>query len=268
MQLFTSDLDRTLIFSKRTIDRATESCLCIEQLDGRDLSFITGTIEQRLLQIQKNAHFVPVTTRSVAQYERITLFQQTIVPDIVIVANGGIIFRNGQIDKVWEQHIERQVSLLPISLHQLFNKFSKQLSANFFLRHHMIDDLFYCFIVDPQTVDLNKIQQLNEGLQQDEWHCYLQGRKLYIMPQFLTKGAAVQYIKNLQHYDWHSAAGDSMMDLSMLQLADDYFIPLHSELTPYREQLGLSIVQKSGADFAEYFLQQILENNRKKVNEL
>ena len=268
MQLFTSDLDRTLIFSKRTIDRALDTCLCIEQLDGRDISFINRTIEQRLLQIQKKAQFVPVTTRSIAQYERITLFQQRVVPDMAIVANGGIIFRNGQRDKVWQQHIAQQLSLLPLSLHQLFNKFSKHLSENYFLRHHIIDDLFYCFIVDPQAVDLNKIQHLSEGLQQDEWHCYLQGRKLYIVPQFLTKGAAVQYIKNLQHYDWHIAAGDSMMDLSMLQLADDYFIPLHSELTPYAEQLGLSIVQKSGADFAEYFLQQILENNRKKVNEL
>lgn len=258
MQLFTSDLDRTLIFSKRTIQAAIENCLCIEQLEGREISYINATIEQLLRQIHEKLHFVPVTTRSLAQYERITLFQQAIVPEVAIVANGGIILRNGQVDSVWQQHIEDQRALLPLSLVQIGDKFSEQLTANCFLRHHIIDELFYCYIVDPQMLDLNKVQNLNKALQQYGWHGSLQGRKFYILPMFLSKGAAVQYIKNLRHYDWHFAAGDSMMDLNMLQLANDYFVPLHGELTKYAEQLDIAIVQKSGADFAEYFLRQIL----------
>ncbi|MGN7478738.1 HAD family hydrolase [Solibacillus silvestris] len=264
MQLFTSDLDRTLIFSKRTIQSAMENCLCIEQLEEREISYINASIEQLLQQIHHHMHFVPVTTRSVAQYERITLFQQAVVPEAAIVANGGIIFRNGQIDPVWQQHIEQQLTMLPLSLEQIGGIFSKQLSANYFLRHHIIDDLYYCFIVDPETADLNEIRHLNEALQQYEWHGYLQGRKFYILPKFLTKGAAVQYIKSLRHYDRHFAAGDSLMDMSMLQLADHYFVPLHGELTQYAEQLGLSIVQKSGADFAEHCLRQILMNSMEK----
>ena len=258
MQLFTSDLDRTLIFSKNTIQVAVDNCLCIEQLEEREISYINATIEQLLRQIHEKLHFVPVTTRSLAQYERITLFQQAIVPEVAIVANGGIILRNGQVDTVWQQHIENQRSLLPLSLLQIRDKFSKQLTANFILRHHIIDELFYCYIVDPQMVDLNQIHDFNKALQQYGWHCSLQGRKLYILPMFLSKGAAVQYIKSLRHYDWHFAAGDSLMDMSMLQLANDYFVPLHGELKKYAEQLNIAIVQKSGADFAEYFLEQIL----------
>lgn len=258
MQLFTSDLDRTLIFSKRTIQAAIENCLCIEQLEEREISYINASIEQLLLQIHHHMHFVPVTTRSLAQYERITLFHQAIVPEIAIVANGGIIIRNGQVDRTWQQHIEQQQLSLPLSLQQIASKFSKKLTANYFLRHHIIDNLYYCFIVDSETADFSEIHHLTEILPKYGWRGYLQGRKFYLLPMFLTKGAAVQYIKSLQQYERHFAAGDSLMDMSMLQLANEYFVPLHGELTQHAKQLNISIVQKSGAEFAEYFLRQIL----------
>lgn len=258
MQLFTSDLDRTLIFSQRTIHTAIENCLCIEQLEERDISYINASIEQLLKQIHDTMHFVPVTTRSMAQYKRITLFQHTVVPDVAILANGGIILRNEVIDPDWQQHIEQQLQLLPLSLQQIGIKYARELSAGYFLRHHIIENLFYCFIIDQQTVNLQELKEFNQSLQQDGWQSYLQGRKLYIMPQFLTKGAAVEYIKRFQHYDWHFAAGDSLMDLSMLELADEYFVPLHGELTQFAQQLNLKIVQKNGSDFAEHCLRQIL----------
>lgn len=258
MQLFTSDLDRTLIFSKRTIHTAIENSLCIEQLEERDISYITGKIEQLLKRIHGTMHFVPVTARSMAQYERITLFQHTVVPDIAILANGGVILRNGVIDPDWQQHIEQQLQLLPLSLRQIGTKYARQLSAGYFLRHHIIENLFYCFIVDQQTVNLQELKEFNQSLEQDGWHSYLQGRKLYILPQFLTKGAAVKYIKQFQHYERHFAAGDSLMDLSMLELADEYFVPLHGELAQFAQQLNLEIVHKNGAEFAEHCLRQIL----------
>ena len=72
--LFTSDLDRTLIFSKRRM-LANTCYKSIEQLDDQTISYMSKTTYERLVQLHAVLDFVPVTTRSLQQYTRLTLFQ-------------------------------------------------------------------------------------------------------------------------------------------------------------------------------------------------
>lgn len=261
MELFTSDLDRTLIFSDRTIAKDESERICIEVLDDQAISYVTEDIKQRLTEINEVMQFVPVTTRSKAQFERISLFQKNIIPEVAVVANGGIILRNGQVDSAWQQHIQQVMENIKLPLTQLQKHFEQQLTAPYFLRHQQVDDLFFVYIVDLEQADFAEIDYLKQQLEACGWSSHMHGRKFYILPQQITKGAAVAYLKGQSTYDKHYAAGDSLMDVSMMYIADKSFAPLHGEIVEHPESYrDIEIVEKKGAAFAEYCLLEILQN--------
>ncbi len=256
--LFTSDLDRTLIFSERT--KLPDKCYkCVEKLDDQNISYMSTATYETLTKLDGLLEFVPVTTRSLKQYTRLTLFHHHVKPKIAIVANGGVILRDGQIDEAWQQHISQKMSELPLLYEQLQEHFAALFTARFVLRNNEVDSVFFVLIVDVKQLQLEELRMFQQELERYEWTCYLQGRKLYILPCFLTKGAAVQYIKSYYAYDWHVAAGDSLMDLSMLELADTCYIPQHGELVQYIDEHGLPIMQETSSNFSEACLQQIME---------
>lgn len=256
--LFTSDLDRTLIFSER-LKLPNTSYQSVEKNDDNNISYISTTTYASLVKLHTLLDFVPVTTRSLQQYTRLNLFQENIKPKIAIVANGGVILRNGNIDEVWQQHITKKMSELPLLYNQLQAHFAAIFTAPFVLRIHEVDSVFFTLIVNAEQLPLKELHMFQLELERYEWTCYLQGRKLYVLPCFLTKGAAVQYIKSQHKYDWHVAAGDSRMDLSMLELADTCYIPQHGELVQCIEEHGLPIMEETSSNFSDAFLQSIME---------
>ncbi len=256
MKLFTSDLDRTLIFSERSIGKLEEERICIEQLEDKKISYVTKRICDQLEEINNRMYFVPVTTRSLAQYERIMLFQNTIIPPVAIVANGGVILRNGQVDLEWQKRMEELMANLPMPISEVQQCFVKQLTKPYLLKNQMMDNLFFVYGVNLNTVNLVELQELKNQLAPHGWTCYLNGRKLYIMPSELTKGNAVAYIKAQQTFDYHIAAGDSFMDMSMLALADWGLAPAHGEIT---DMPSIEVINQKGAAFAEQCLAEILQ---------
>lgn len=256
--LFTSDLDRTLIFSERT-KLKDEEYVCIEQLDGRDMSYMSVNTYRLLKEVQQYIQFVPVTTRSLKQYERITVFSQDLKPEIAIVANGGTILRNGVVDTTWQQIVAQKMHNLPLKREHLRQHFQQQFTASYIGNVHEVDDLFFVLIVDVQTVNLEEINNFNNELENIGWTSSLQGKKLYVLPQFLTKGAAVQYIKAEQTYDWHVAAGDSQLDLSMLHVADTRLIPSHAELAHMLHMHQMPITDFNSSHFSDYSLRRIVD---------
>ena len=98
MDLFASDLDNTLIYSyKRDIGTDT---VCAEVYEGRQVSFMTKRSRELLEKVNQTMHFVPVTTRSVQQYQRIR-FGDTWSPRLALAANGGVLLRDGVSDPDW-----------------------------------------------------------------------------------------------------------------------------------------------------------------------
>ena len=258
MQLFTSDLDRTLIFSDRTIDTESER-ICIEIVDERNISYVTACIKERLAKVYERMQFVPVTTRSRAQFERISLFQHDIEQEVAVVANGGIILRGGEVDTLWQAHITQTLESLPLLMDELQPHFYKQLAAPYFLQHQRVDDLFFVYMVDLAQLDKEALQLLRQQLADAGWVSYLHGRKFYIVPYSVTKDAAVRYLKEQKRYERHYAAGDSLMDVDMMYLADRSFAPLHGEIVEYPEAYkSIEIIHKKGAAFAECCLREIL----------
>lgn len=261
--LFTSDLDRTLIFSTRTKLQhvAYEP---IEQLGGRTISYMSKATYAQLTELHKMLDFVPVTTRSLKQYERLTLFQGALQPKLAIVANGGIILRNGIVDEVWQARVMRQMATLPLLHEQLPAHFKDDFSAPFVVAVHEMDQLFYVLKVDGEKLERQALAMFQCQLERYGWTCNLQGKKLYVTPQFLTKGLAVNSIKQQFMYNWHVAAGDAALDLPMLVLADTCFIPQHGELANDAFLHGLPITPHESSNFSEHILCQILTTIKNK----
>lgn len=258
MHLFTSDLDRTLIFSKRSIGKEISGQICIETIGSHEISYVTPKIRDSLCDVNNKMQFVPVTTRALEQYNRLQLFQNQINPEIVILANGGMILRHGQIDDIWQKTIQQMMDDLSLPLSTFQSYFKKQLAAPYFIEWKLVDEIFFLYFVDLQKVDFLALEQFQQQIEACGWISYLQGRKFYILPQQLTKGAAVAYIKNQRDYELHFAAGDSLMDKSMLQLADYGFVPRHGELVNYLDDASnMEIIEATGADFAEQCLSRI-----------
>lgn len=60
--------------------------------------------------MQLHSYFIPVTTRTIEQFQRITLFQNEIIPEYAITSNGGNILHNGKQDVTWNKEIKKNFS--------------------------------------------------------------------------------------------------------------------------------------------------------------
>jgi hypothetical protein len=86
-----SDLDRTLIYSAAALaltmpDARAPRLLCVEVHESKPLSYMTETAARLLTDLGDEAVFVPTTTRTRKQYQRINLPGPP--PTYAICANG------------------------------------------------------------------------------------------------------------------------------------------------------------------------------------
>ncbi|OCS86721.1 HAD family hydrolase [Caryophanon latum] len=257
MKLFTTDLDRTLIFSHRTIGERGD-VQCVELFEGKEQSFMSHTQIKLLHELKESAHIVPVTTRSQMQYERISFFQQQLIPSYAVMANGGIVFKDGKRDAQWDSLVQQRMKdALPIR--DFTTRFQTHRAHDFFLREYETEGLFYMLAVDEAALRHDDLRAFQDDLATEGWTSYLHGRKFYALPSTLTKEAAVQYVASELPHTKHIAAGDSMMDLGMMQLADVGYTPKHGEVyAHYGDACPVNVILKEGADFAEAMLAQIL----------
>ncbi|HEY9374499.1 MAG TPA: HAD family hydrolase, partial [Streptomyces sp.] len=76
--LIASDLDRTLIYSSAALgltmpDAEAPRLLCVEVHERKPLSYMTESAAGLLTQLTADRVFVPTTTRTRKQYQRIRL---------------------------------------------------------------------------------------------------------------------------------------------------------------------------------------------------
>lgn len=259
MKLFTSDLDRTLIFSERTVGQK-HSITCVEHVEGNEQSFMSDKEIAYLKELEQSTYIVPVTTRSQQQYERVKIFEHTIVPKYAVMANGGIVLKDGQRDAQWDELVQQSLRN-PLPVPDFKGRFEKQRTLNFFLREYEVEGLFYMLAVDEGILRHEELQLFQQELAAEGWASYLHGRKFYALPTTLTKEAAVQYVCDQLPHTLHIAAGDSLMDLGMMELADIGYTPKHGEVyMKLGEHTPVEVVLEEGVVFAETILQRMLKS--------
>ena len=232
--IFASDLDQTLIYSPKSFrllpGAPRPAVRSIELYEGREISFMSESAITRLEKIAAHSIFLPVTTRTIDQYRRISLFQEQILPTYGVVSNGGNILVNGVVDQTWREKMALNMAqrcLCPQDMLASFNELGPEAWA---APMRLADGLFYYCVVERDKVPLAAIESFALWAEQQQWNVSLQGRKLYIVPKVINKWAAVAYIKDILQEKLVVAAGDSLLDLCMLEQANFAISPCHGEL--------------------------------------
>ena len=204
--ILASDLDRTLIYSKRFLQQypTTAPLVLVENYQGEPLSYMSEASLAQVRWLIEHDAFVPVTTRTTAQYERI--FGLTALqPRYAITTNGAEILHNGVKDERWAQHVASKRNPNYAKMHA----YMTQLAG--VERHYDVVHFMYAIttaLAPPEAVQV--AQELGFTMSQ-------QGRKLYFVPSHLTKWQAVDYVAEQLGTKQIFAAGDSLLDVPMLE---------------------------------------------------
>ncbi|MGK5682370.1 hypothetical protein [Actinoplanes sp. URMC 104] len=228
--LIAADLDRTLIYSAAALGLAADDpdpprLTVAEIREGQPLSYYTRTAGRLLDTLDRTAPFVPVTTRTMAQFRRVRLTERP--ARFAIVANGAQILVDGQPDAAWTRHVSDRVGATCASLAEIRNHLG---SLADLARLHTADDFFCYAIVERAELPPALLDDLTGWAAARGWVVSLQGRKLYCLPELLTKQAAVTEIAGRLGCDVVLAAGDSVLDRDLLAAADYGVRPAHGEL--------------------------------------
>ncbi|MDF2443566.1 MAG: hypothetical protein JWR01_1769 [Subtercola sp.] len=227
------DLDRTLIYSPRAFwlesaDADAPGMVVSELYRGTPISFMTRRAEALLADLRAASVFVPVTTRTVIQYQRVQLPGPT--PAYAITSNGGVLLVDGVPDAAWEASVRRRLAEEAAPIAQLTALLAHPSAAAWIEKVNNAEDLFVYAIVDRAAMPPSWEAELEATCRALGWSVSVQGRKLYCVPHPVTKSDAVAEVRRRAGASVVLAAGDSLLDQRMLEQADLAFRPAHGEL--------------------------------------
>lgn len=237
--LVACDMDRTIIYSRHALwltgsDQDAPRMVVAEVHKGAPLSFMTRAAEDHLLAIKAAALFVPVTTRTLAQYRRIQL--PGTVPEYAVTSNGGTLLHHGVPDEAWHRKLAAQTESGCAPLETIEAYLANPDFSPWLLRRNRAEDLFSYAIVDREAMPAAFVRELEDFCAAAGWSVSVQGRKLYCVPEPIKKSVALAEVARRAGASRIIAAGDSLLDQDMLAAADIAYRPIHGELheTDYR----------------------------------
>ena len=243
--LFASDLDNTLLFSHRY---RQDTDRCVEYLEGKEQGFFTRRSLELLPLVRQRALFVPVTTRSVAQYRRI-MWPESCAPRYAAAANGGILLVDGEEDQAWSARTRELAAPWREELLELLGRLPE---APMLRRCRMVDGL-YLFAACDDGESAQAGGRFFAG--RTSLDIQVSGRKAYFFPPPLNKGKAVARLKERFQPEKTVCAGDSVIDVPMLRAGDVALLPSGELLG---EGGGLR-VHSGGGRFPDFVLESVLK---------
>lgn len=228
-----SDLDRTLIYSANSMalgggDHLAPRMVVAEVYDAAPLSFMTRAAEEVLEEVVEKSVFVPVTSRTQAQFSRVRL--PGFGKGYAVTTNGAVLLYDGEPDADWSRHIQRSLGSACAPLDDVLNHLTAGASHPSVLRVRTAEDYFAYSIVDREALPADYLDELGAWCDARGWTTSLQGRKLYCVPDPITKEAAVAEVRRRTGAGLLVSAGDSRLDAGFLELADVAIRPAHGEL--------------------------------------
>ena len=243
--LLASDLDNTLIHSYK---HKREGDICVEMLNGAEQGFMSGKVHAQLSALPECVELVPLTTRSVAQFERIQLPKGCYKR--AITTNGAILIENGIQNEDWRNSEKRFADeLMP-----LMEKLRDELEGNAKLNVVRIVDEMYLYISCAKPENVGEFMDRYSSI--TELDVMLSGRKIYFLPPEINKGKALKRLAKGESGSFIIAAGDSTIDLPMLEAADLAIIP--EALDQLLKNPNRSVFKGDG-DFAEFVIETLLD---------
>ncbi|MFD2007009.1 HAD family hydrolase [Streptomyces narbonensis] len=231
--LVASDLDRTLIYSSAALslgmpDAQAPRLLCVEVHESKPLSYMTEDAAGLLERLADETVFVPTTTRTRKQYQRIQL--PGAAPKYAICANGGHILVDGVTDREWHAKVVNRLAEECAPLSEIRAYLTATTDLSWVRKHRVAEDLFAYLVVERERLPAEWLGRFGEWAGERGWTVSLQGRKVYAVPKPLTKSAAVREVARRIGATLTLAAGDSLLDADLLMAADRAWRPGHGEL--------------------------------------
>lgn len=238
------DLDDTIFQTKRKNSRGVIPATNPE--NPINTSFMTKG-QELFLDIFFNTDrlkIIPVTARDLEQYKRTVISNHPEVTTAVMYFSA-VIIDNGEIDVVWQEHIKNSYSKLKYSLGEVFEKVSNNIDQTNF-KIHSVED-FYLVIKNRSVNKEQYIIQNDElknklsALLNDEYYVHYNSNNISVLPKFLDKKNAVEYLIKKYRPQLTIGAGDSITDLNFMQLCDFKIIPGNSQI----DEILLAVVGNS-----------------------
>lgn len=259
--IFASDLDRTLIYSKKAMGEAFGSTevIPVELYQGEHISFMSPETARLLIELSKTALFVPVTTRTIEQYERIFYIRETFKPKYAVTSNGGNVLIDGVPDPHWQRHVAEALTRSE-NAEKVIEAFDRISSPDWVKSYRHSDNLFYSIILERENMPLDVVEDFRKELADMRWNLSVQGRKMYLVPDGVSKGDGLLHVKALAGASRIAASGDSLLDESLLKAADYAIVPRHGEIYAAYMEAGLyTFTDRDGMGAAEDLIAKIAD---------
>lgn len=223
------DLDRTLIYSRSSqgdVD-TLPPLRVVEIYDGAPLSRMTEKAWGLTADLMDIARFVPVTTRTQEQYERIE-FPRT--PGHALCGNGGVLLVDGERDPEWDAWARRTAAeSAPLS--EVSALVTAVADHPWVKLTREAEGLFtYLVATERAALPDEWLAGFVEAAGERGWSVSVQGRKVYAVPHGLSKATGLVRLRERLGTPPTYAAGDSLLDAPLLQAADRGIRPAHGEL--------------------------------------
>ena len=231
--LVASDLDRTLIYSPSALqltvpDEEFPTLVVVEALEGRPHSFMTLRTAENLHTIDQIATFCPITTRTIAQYQRVRFSR--IEPRLAITSNGGNILVDGKPDEEWQATMTSAIRDGGVGFDEVRHELKQRAHDEWVLKRRIGDHLFCYVVVDQLTMPADFLTDWRAWCEPRGWKVSVQGRKIYAIPGPLSKEAALAEVSRRTGATTVLAAGDGALDAGFLAAATAGIRPPHGEL--------------------------------------
>lgn len=251
--LFT-DLDRTMIFSKRFLS-SNQPLIPVEYKGKTIISYMTPQVLKLTQQHIKN--IIPVTTRTLEEFKRVKPYQEA---EWAIVGNGSIILHHGQALSEWNTHITKQIAPIQNEYTQIIN-WLNQNYPHYLNRLATERDSFIFAKVRPEHKEQLKQVLCDKLGTLPQWHFVIQKQKVYIMPKVISKENAIQHLINLLKPQEIYFAGDGSLDINMINLSQTIpnahsFTPENTDAHQAAQTPHLTVVSNQ-PDGAEEILQHV-----------
>jgi len=230
--VFASDLDRTLIYPARTLPVGSDAFV-VEYYNGRGVSVAAPATIRALRELACHDAFVPVTTRSRLQLERIAPVWSIARHGWAICANGFTLLDRGVEDRGWKAIVDAGCAE-SASLDEARGVFEREIGSPETVgwMHSLRDcDDRFLFTTIARThapPDLESIA--TQALAPLHWRAVWHGRKLYALPAALGKAPAAAYLRERLDIDVLMSAGDSVLDIALMESADVSWCPRDAEI--------------------------------------
>ena len=257
--MFATDLDRTIVYSRKALEdlgpALDDKLRAVERLDERELSFMTHKAYKILEEISKEIMVVPVTTRTTRQYERISVFQEQIPVKYAITSNGANILFEGKALPDWRESIFGRLKKECAS-HDELEDFLQKDTSHEKGQLNSAEGLFIYYLLE-EKLNREQVNEFKRTASAYGWRVSYQGRKLYFMPNPISKGEAVNFIKDREGITTLIGAGDSLLDEDFLVNCDHSFIPAHGELAGENSLLSYISTERQGAYAGEEIVEKL-----------